>query len=508
MTLIKVQVSLKGIYSLLVVMFFISGSLWAQETDSRKTEADIKIEDRFVAARFLAIAGKKAEAIKLLDTLRRVGPPSAAVLFELAKLHHEAKNINQTESMLRAAIKLEPDNYWIRKYESDFSVELGRYDDALRSLKHLLTVYPEKEALYDEAVQLSIKKNDLTAALAILDEKEVKTGWSERTVLKKAEIYDNAGRIDEAVRTLQTLVDKYPGEKRYLRIIANMLHSNDKVAEAEPYLQKILAIDPDDQDARLGLTILKGKAGSRQDFFAGLYPMISNPDAPIDLKIKELLPFVQQHADSGDTILGKQLIDLCDKLVIAHPNEAKAHAIYADVLKNNDENTAAIRQYEKTLKLNNKNFMVWEQLMICQEKTGNFEDLGKTATGAMDYFPNQAISYYFAARSFIQKNEIKQAQSLLEEASMISAGSPFINSKISYANALIEFGKKNLQAALQYAEKALEASGGKNAEAMELRGDIHMEKGDLREAEKCWRQAIGLGGNKKGLEARIAKLKS
>ncbi len=479
-----------------------------QQEDLRKSEDDIRIEDKFVHARLLMASGKKADAIKMLDTLRRSSPPSAAILFELAKLHHEAKDLNQTENHLKSALKLEPDNYWIRKFEIDFNKELGRYDLALSSAKHLMAVYPLRPDIYDEAVSLCIKANDLPGALNILDQKEKNLGWSDGIYLKKAEILDNAGKIDEAVAVLNTLAGKYPGQVKYLRLIAKMLHSNDRVADAEPYLRKIVELDPDDADARLGLMLIKGKSESRQDFFAGLSPMISNPDAPIELKVKELMPYVEKHATAGDTLLGRQLITLCDKLVIAHPGDARAHALYGDVLKNNGEHTAAIRQYEKTLKLNNKNFLVWEQLMISLEKTGNFEQLTAISAQAMDFFPNQAVSYYFAARCLVEKKEYKKAIDLLDEASMISASNPYVMSKVSYAQALIEYRKNNLALAMEALTRSLEISKNQNAEAMELRGDIFRDKNNMAEAVKSWTEAIKLGGDKKTLTAKVTSIKS
>jgi len=205
----------------------------AQVEDNRKTEATIKIEDRFMAAKLLIASGKKAEAIKLLDTLRRESEPSASIYFELAKLHYDKKDLNQTESNLKSAVKLEPDNIWIRQFEVNFSKELGRYDDAIGVLNHISALQPKNDHYYDQIVQLQIKKNDLTAALLTLDKKEKNIGWSVNTTLKKAEILDNADRINDAVNMINTLVLKYPKEKKYLRLIANMLHSNDKIAEAE-----------------------------------------------------------------------------------------------------------------------------------------------------------------------------------------------------------------------------------------------------------------------------------
>ncbi len=471
--------------------------------DDRKNEADVKIEDRFISAKLLITAGKKDDAIKLLDSIRRESGQVAAVYFELAKLYNEKKEINLTESNLSAAVKIEPSNKWIRLFEVNFLKELGRYEDAIKTLKYLSSLDLKEPDLYDQIVSLYIKNKDLQAALVTLDTKELNVGFSVNTILKRAEIYDNAGDVAKAVSELDKLTKKFPLDINYLRLIANMLHSNDKVKDAEPYLKRILAIDPNDTDARLGLVLLSNKSVSKEDYLLTLTPLVSNPDAPIDLKIKELLPYVQRHADTRDTILGKQLIGLCDRLVIAHPNDAKSHAIYGDVLMNNGDVTAAIRQYEKTLSINDRNFMVWEQLMYGLETLENYDELVKVSLQAIDLFPNQAISYYFNGKALAAKNEFKKAFSSLDEASLISAGSVSIESRVLTVKGELFLKQKNLSKAMEFVDQALEISNYRNSAAYELKGDIYKEQNDLKKAIIAWNQSKDLGNNTERLSNKL-----
>ncbi|HMU03799.1 MAG TPA: tetratricopeptide repeat protein, partial [Saprospiraceae bacterium] len=147
---------------LIFILVAVFSGLSGQEevTDPRKGEADIKIEDRFVSAKYLIAAGKKDDAVKLLDSIRRESGQVAAVYFELAKLYNEKKEINLTESNLSAAVKIEPNNKWIRLYEVNFYKEMGRYDDAIKTLKHLSSLDPPAPDLYDQIVSLYIKKQD------------------------------------------------------------------------------------------------------------------------------------------------------------------------------------------------------------------------------------------------------------------------------------------------------------------------------------------------------------
>jgi tetratricopeptide (TPR) repeat protein len=502
-----IMYSIKYKFTFIYIFLFLGNVLIAQE-DNRFSESDFKVQDRFVRAKLLQTAGKKTEAIKLLDSLRREEPTNATIHFELARMHFEKKDYNLTESNLASAIKLAPENVWFRSFEVDYLKEVGRYDDAIKSLKFLSGLQPKNADFYDKTVEFQIKKNDYNGALSTLDQKEKNIGWATSNILKKAEILDNAGKVNDAVTVLESLITRFPKDTKYLRLIVNMLHANDKVKETEPYLRKILDINPNDADAKLGLILLSKKSGSKEDFLVTLHPLISNAEVGVDIKIKELLPFVQQHATTEDSTLGVQLIELCDKLVNVHPSEAKAHAIYGDILKNAGNTIAAIRQYEKTLTLNKNIFPVWEQLMYCLDDVENNSRLYEIASEAIDYFPNQAISYYFAGKSLLTTSDIKKINAYLDDASMISAGNPNIESRVNTIKGIIAFNQKDYTKAHEWADNALAISNDKNADATELKGDLALIKNESKNALGYYKKALALGGKASRLEIKINKIKA
>lgn len=152
--------------------------------------------------------------------------------------------------------------------------------------------------------------------------------------------------------------------------------------------------------------------------------------------------------------------------------------------------------------------MVWEQLMYCLDAVENYTQLAATANEAIDYFPNQAISYYFTGKAYIFLNDLKKSSSLLEEASLISAGNPAIESRIHTAKALTAFKQNDTKKAESLADIAIELSKDKNADAYEVKGDIAMALKDIKNAEKYWQKAIMLEGNKSRLQSKINNLKS
>ena len=62
-----------------VILFYIGflipvWNLNAQAEEERFNESEFVIQDRFVKSKFLVVSGKKDDAIKLLDSIRRDAP--------------------------------------------------------------------------------------------------------------------------------------------------------------------------------------------------------------------------------------------------------------------------------------------------------------------------------------------------------------------------------------------------------------------------------------------------
>jgi len=488
-----------------VLVLFFSSFLNAQKMAGIvKTPEEVKNEERFITALYKDISGKREEAIKILDTIRRESP-SAAVYFQLARWYMEKEDYINTENNLQTAIKLDANNIWIREFESEFYTKIGDYPKAINAYNFLIERNPQKSSNYTKLVNIYIKKGDTNMALATLERQEIQIGRMESIVLRKAEIYDNTNQVDKAVKVIDDFGKNRADEKDFLHLIVNLLKSNDKIQDIEPYLKRILSIDPNDKDAQLDLFLISNKKPGKIDVLLALRPMVSNPNVNIDIKIRELFPFVSEHAQTSDTLLGKQLISLMDDLVIAHPNEVKAHAINADILKNSGNFNAAVRQYEKTLSLSKRQAIVWEQYMFCLEAISDYKTLAIVSEEAIDYFPNEALFYYFAGLSRYHIGG-KDYQDYLNDALIIGVGNKYVESTTLALQGEIFLAKNDIDKAMELAKKSFEVSEGKSANSLILMGDIAKVKNDYIQAKKHFEDAIKMGGNVNKINIKLKGL--
>lgn len=81
---------------------------------------------------------------------------------------------------------------------------------------------------------------------------------------------------------------------------------------------------------------------------------------------------------------------MIDRLITAHPKEAKAYALKGDVLAILGQNTNAIKAYITSTGMNGNIYAVWEQLVSLLIDTYAYDDVITQATKAIDLFPTRA----------------------------------------------------------------------------------------------------------------------
>jgi tetratricopeptide (TPR) repeat protein len=487
-------------YFLLLTGIFCSVLVQAQikaevdPNDPRKSENEIKIEHKFVTAKYLSMIGKSDEAIKMLDSIRRVSKPSAAIHYELAKLYIGKKNYNLAEENINTGIKIDPKNKGIYSLAIEYYKLTGNEQQCISAWNQLIRVEPNNVKNYDDLATYLYAKKKYKDVIEVLNQKELAIGSSEKTTIFKAEAYDLDGNVGLAIKELEKLVLKNPNNLDHLKLIVSVLQSNEKQKEAVPYLQKILAIDPDDSDAKLALLVVQNKSiSSDDDFISMMTPLITNPQVDIDTKIKELMPLVLKHAQTGDSLLGKSLIIACDKLVATHPEESKAHAAYGDVLMNSQKIDAAIIQYEKAIMLFKSNFMIWEQLMNGLDAKRNLDRLSEISEQCIEFFPNKALPYYYVAKSAALRNNIKKANEFIGEANLIAAGNTYINTLTTALQGYIEFKSNNSLKAIDLLKLSIEMSQNKYGQAYHWLGDVYTSMNQSQKAKEMYDLAIKSG---------------
>jgi tetratricopeptide (TPR) repeat protein len=335
---------------------------------------------------------------------------------------------------IQKAIRIDPDNEWYLLMEADIHEKTGDLFATMEIYDRLIALRPDKGYFYEMQISFCKKTGEQERLLKLLDKYEELRGVNEAITRTRFETLDAMGRKAEALAALNELTEAFPFNVDYKFLTASYAIKSGQEEKATKYYNDILVIDPENSRAKLALASTEKQEGDDIGYLQSITPVITNPAVDIDLKLRELIPYVVDLSTSRDPVMGQTLLALIQQLVKTHPKEAKSYAIQGDVLSIMGHEKEAIESYKQSTALNGSVYAVWEQQLALLMTTRSYDELIQQSQLAMDNFPNQAYLYYAAGFGMYKKEQYNKALEMLNEA-LIMTGRNAVQ-KISVYNIL------------------------------------------------------------------------
>lgn len=372
--------------------------------------------------------GEMDRAETLFLRVISLNPDNDAAYFELSRLALTRKDVNQAAAYAQQALKLDPDNPFYLDLNAGLLRNFGQLREALAIYNRLIADHPENANYYFEAGYLQEQLKDYKGAIATYDKLQQLIGPEETLIMQKHQLYLMMNNIQGAAAEVQQLIDLYPNEGRYYGILGEMYESAGMPAMALEAYQQLIARDPDNPYASFSLATFYRRNGETDKYRQYIYPAFSSPQLDIDLKVAHLLSYIDIIKVSETQ--RKEAFELGRLMTEAHPGEAKAFAMYGDLLFNGGDKPAALETYRQSLALNNSIYSVWQQVMYLTAELQDFKGLDTLTEEAMGLFPSQALPYFLHGVAKNQLHEYRAALPVLDRALLIGGSSPLLAAEI------------------------------------------------------------------------------
>lgn len=407
--------------------------IWAQPGST--TEDAVKLEAVFIEANQQKILENYDKAIPLFKDVLDGDRDNAAAAYELARCYEASKDLESAEKYAQKASDWEPSNVWFKMYLADLYQKINKDGDAASVYEELVKIDPENTDYYLQWAYYLVRDSKPEKAIEVYNQLESRIGVTEEVTRHKHTLYLGLGQHEKAVTELNALIDKFPRTTSYQHLLAIYYEQIGEKGKARKVYRKIIDLDPNDTRAQIALAEeIKGTDDIR--FLNSLKPVFEDRNTNIDAKIKEIIPYINRLADTGDKNLGNVLLALTSVLETVHPNDAKSHAVLADVLYYNGQSDRALSQYKKTLKIDDTRWAVWEQMLYILAEKKDFSALIDQSENALDIFPNQGTAYYLNGVGYNGEKKYTDALSSLLQAKTMSSRQPRLRYDIA-----IEMGK-------------------------------------------------------------------
>ena len=429
------------------------------------------------------------QAASYFSKVIEIDPQNDAAMFELSSMSFAQGKQAEAERLIRDAVTVKPDNRWYWSFLADIYKKTNNITELVLVLEELIRLAPEMEAYYyDRANALMIlRKTD--QAITAYNEIETRFGSSEDLSTARQRILLQQGKPAKVEEELESQIKDKPDDVRNYLYLSEVYIKSGKRLKAIEVLNKAKSLDPTNALIRLALADNYRAINQFDDTFIELKVAFADPNLNIDEKVRIVLSFFPMFSDMKARAYANELASIMTQV---HANEAKAFAVYGDVLFQEKKYTEARDSYKKALKLDNQVYQIWEQLLRIEIGQGDFQQAILDGEESLTVFPNQAALYLYTGIAYAQAKKHEKAVSYLKIAGDLETEDAGTREEIFSAlgdsyNALKKFKESD-----QSYEKALEINPDNSfvlnnyAYYLSLRGE------NLDKAEKMSKRSVQL----------------
>ncbi len=380
-----------------------------QTTETHKEIPDertrLLFDEAFLNGERAKILGNNEEAIEHYSEALKIWPKSAAAHYALAELYFAESKNQAAYAEINAAIELDKENSYYYDLKGQICHTLARHEEAAQALEKMIDLAPGNVDNYFDAANQYIYAKNYKAALHMYDRMEARFGVGEDLIRQKEQLYLMLGKPEKAVEELKKLIRAAPGETRYQGMLAELYWSMGKKEEAVAIYLDILAKEPENGFAHFGMAEYYRSENDKNKMFSELNAAFEDPRIELEPKLNVIFSLLPAIDD--DPSLKKPIFKLAETARNAHPTEARGHAVLADLYMADSREEEALEEYRIAVGLDPANFEIWNRLCDILLKKRDFRALQLESDKALEFFPEQAILYYYNATAHYQLKAYK-----------------------------------------------------------------------------------------------------
>jgi tetratricopeptide (TPR) repeat protein len=355
---------------------------------------------------------KKAESLFLQFVIMDPAEPSA--YYELAKISYSDKKIDEADSYIKKALKLDSKNKWYKDFQAGIYSDKGDFAAAAAIAAELTKEHPEDHAYTLMAAEYYDRAHKYDDAIRYLDIAITQNGEDEEILMRKVQIYLNMNDVEKAAGTMRQIITQEPRNGKYYKLLGELYDNNKLPVKANEVYENAKRILPNDPFVQLGIAEHYLKLGDTARYMSNVKLAILNNDFDADAQLDLLKTYLQSMP--SDSVMRVEGLPVIKLIVAQHPNDAGVQAFYGDMLDLNNQKDSSVAAYKRSLVLKPSNFSVWENLLQSYTGKQDADSLIKYSERAMRLFPNQAIVHYYNSVGHMNKKEYPAAIKAINRA--------------------------------------------------------------------------------------------
>ncbi len=379
-------------------------------------------------------------AISYFEQALKESQKNSAIYYKLGESYYMRGSFHRGIQYLNKAIEIDSDNLPYHLVLADIYISQQEYQLAAEVYENMLENNPESIEYYYETgnlfKQIGMMEADnlktfissgntnakqkkeiegkmasqLKKAILYYDKFEKANGISEDVTLEKFGIYSFLRKNTEAEKELHNLIKEAPNNPEHKVQLARFYFQIEEQQKGIDYLEKQVTLNPHESEYRMALAEMykfeKNEAKSNEHLIA----VFASPSYSIHNKVKIISGMLQ----SSDQTKREMALDMAQKTAESNADYPQAHAVLGDANYVNKKPKEARAAYLESLKIDDKTYLVWEQIVFIDAELEDFDGLIEHATSCLSIYPNKAAIWYYLGAAYANKKDNTQSRNAYE----------------------------------------------------------------------------------------------
>lgn len=389
----------------------------AQKKDDQSMEP-MKVtefsESQALKVEMMLIEGEKEyikenyyKAYELFKAALEITPDNAALNFKTAEVL--AKNGDNQNALVYAtrAMELDPTNKFYLLLTAEIHKAMTNFNEAARIYQQMIdNIEGTDSYLFDLAIIYQFQ-GKYEQALETYARAERIYGMNEIVLREKQKIYLKNRDFESLIADWDKLINENPDQEQYVLELCEFLISQSLIKEAKARLERL-------SNGYAGL--LKSQIalveGNVQTAIALADEVFGAADIGYQSKL-QLLNSLLEYATFENDLL--DISSMANRLAEQYPEQYEVQAFTGDVMYRMKEEQAARNYYLKAIRISPSNYNVWQNILNIDANLNEYDSVIAHAEEALEYFPNQAVLYYFAGTGYLIEKNYKRSVQVLDQ---------------------------------------------------------------------------------------------
>lgn len=494
------------------------------KTDAPVSSADYPYIDAFHKGMQFKVQGRTEDAILEFEKCLSIRKDDDAVYYALSKLELERGNSVQSAQYIIKANEIDPENTWYMEELAYMYYETQDFENAVKQFQRLVEIEPRNIDWMYGLSEALIKSGKDAQAIEVFNKMEAQVGKHPHFPLQRYAILMKLGKVSEAETELLDAKEEFPEDPSIIGTLVDHYYRQNQTDKAEKFLEELVAADPSNGRAHLALADVYQRRNEMDRAFEALHMAFKSSNLDIDTKMNVLINIQQQSVTIPD-----EAYPILETFVEMYPDSAKTHSIKGDYLLQSGDDERALKSYRKAVQLDASLYPIWNQVLIMEYQSEDFETLYEDSKACLELFPTMVSVYLLNGISANRIEKYEAAQESLSVGAELIVNDQPMEAEFYGQLAEADFGMKEYDAMITHYKKAIMLDGHspllKNNFARRLatikkeldlaaslaeqitdiasdddvfldtRGWVYFQKGDYKEAQKYLVKAIGNNPN-------------